>query len=329
MAAHPHLSSRLLAWKNAYLHRRGRTFTVAALVIVGIGVVAVLPPTGPILAWLGQNWAVAFVIAASTFTLSTARRRQRASIAAATSWLAPLPVRVPVRMPIVLVAVAWLGALIVFAALERAIGAIGRAEFWQLTFALAAGTLVGLLGGWRLPRTGIGAPGFHYAVVRRARTRWASAPSLSPLANWPAAQGRIFSRPRKTAPIVLLAMLAMPMGSPGQVAIAVAGVCLALFSVLTLSVAAVRVAFGAARWLAPTTVRRSRFIAALIWRAVLIQTLTLAVLIILGATLNTSRTVTVAVPLAVLYLGVSLVVVAVSAYGACVRAGLGASVRGA
>ena len=302
---------------------------VTALIIAGLGIVVVLPPTGPILAWLGENWAVAFVIAASIFTLSTARRRQRASMAAATSWLAPLPVRVPVRTPIVLVTAAWLGALAAFAVLEWIAGAIGRTDFLQLVFALAAGALVGLLGGWRLPRTGIGAPGFHYAVVRRARTRWASAPSLSPLANWPAAQGRIFGRPRKAAPIVLLAMLAMPMGSPGQAAIAVAGVCLALFSVLTLSVAAVRVAFGAARWLAPTTVGRWRFTAALIWRAALIQTLTLAVLILLAAALNPSRTIATAVPLAVLYLGLSLAVVTAVAYGACLCAGLGTSARGA
>ena len=101
--------------------------------------------------------------------------------------------------------------------------------------------------------------------------------SLAPLANWPVAQGRIFSQPKKTAPIVLLAMLAIPMGSPGQLALAVAGVCMALFSVFTLSVAAVRVAFAAARWLAPTTVGKWRFTVALIWRLVLIQAVARAV----------------------------------------------------
>lgn len=328
MAAHPYLGSRLLAWKNAYLYRRGRTLFAAALILVAVGVVAALPPTGPILGWLGQNWAVTFVIAASIFTRSTARRSQHASIGAATSWLASLPSGIPVRMQVVAGTVARLAALVALAALVWVVGAISRSDFSQFALAATAGGAVGLLGLWRLPRSGTGAPGFHYAVVRRTRARWASAPSLSPLANWPAAQGRIFSQPRKTAPLLLVVMMAMPMGSPGQVALAVAVVSVALFSVLTLSLAAVRVAFDAARWLAPTTVGKWRFTAALIWRPVLIQTLILAVLILLASTVNLSRVLAVAAPLAALYLCASLTAVTAAAYGACRRVGLGASGRG-
>jgi hypothetical protein len=328
MAAHPYLSSRLLAWKNAYRYGRGRTFFAAALIIVGVGVVAVLPPTGPILGWLGQNWAVTFVIAAAIFTLSTARRSQHAAIEAAASWLASLPSGIPVRMPVVLGTAARLAALVVFAAAEWVVGAVSRSDFSRFALAATAGAAVGLLGVWRLPRSGTGAPGFHYAVVRRSRARWASAPSLSPLANWPPAQGRIFSQPRKTAPLLLVVMMAMPMGSPGQAALAAAAVSMALFSVLTLTLAAVRVAFDAARWLAPTTVGKWRFTAALIWRAVLIQTLILAVLILLASTVNLSRVLAVAVPLAVFYLCASLAAVTVAAWGACRRVGLGAASRG-
>ena len=289
---------------------------------------AVLPPTGPILGWLGQNWAVTFVIAASLFGLSTVRRRQHASIEAATSWLAALPTGIPVRTQVVVGTVTRLVALVVFAAVVWVIGAISRSDFSRFALAAIAGAALGLLGIWRRRRAGVGAPGFHYAVVRRSRARWASAPSLSPLANWPAAQGRIFSRPKKAAPLLLFVMMAMPMGSPGQVAIAVAGVSMALFSVLNLSLAAVRVVFDAARWLAPTAVGKWRFTAALMWRAVLIQTLTLAVLILLAGLVNLSRTWAVAVPLAALYLCASLAVVAVAAYWACRRVGLGAPGRG-
>jgi hypothetical protein len=328
MAAHPYLSSRLLAWENACRYRRGRTFFAAALILVAVGVVAVLPPTGPILGWLGENWAVTFVIAVSIFTLSTARRSRHASITAATSWLASLPRGIPVRTRVVVGTVAWLAALVAFAALVWVVGAISRSDFSRFALAATAGAAVGLLGVWRLRRPGTGAPGFHYAVVRRTRARWASAPSLSPLANWPAAQGRIFSQPKKTAPLLLVVMMAMPMGSPGQVALAVAAVSMALFSVLTLSLAAGRVAFDAARWLAPTTVGKWRFTAALIWRAVLIQTLTLVVLILLAGTVNLSRALAVAVPLAALYLCASLTAVTLAAYAACRRVGLGASGRG-
>jgi hypothetical protein len=300
----------------------------AALVVVGLGVVAVLPPTGPILGWLGQNWAVTLVIAASIFTSSTARRRQRASIAAPTSWLASLPVRSPLWMQVTMGTLRRLAAVIALAALVWTIGGIDRPEFSRLALATAAGAAVGLVGGWRLPRAGIGAPGFHYAIVRRPRARWASAPSLFPLANWPAAQGRFFSRPKKTAPIVLFSMLAMPMGSPGQVALAVAAACMALFSVFTLSVAAVRVAFDAARWLAPTTLSKLQFTTALIWRVMLTQIVVLAVLLLLTSTVYWSRALAVGMPLAACYVCASLAAAIVAALVACRRAGLGASGRG-
>jgi hypothetical protein len=331
MAAHPHLSSRLLSWRNAYRHRRGRTVFSAALVAIGIGVVVILPPTGPILGWLGRTWAVTFVIATTLFTLATARRRQRASIVAATSWLASLPTENRMRLGVIADTAGWLAGLAGFLALAWVVGAIGRADVSRLAIATAAGAAVGLLAGWRLPQAGIGAPGFHRAIVRRPRARWASAPSLSPLANWPAVQGRIFSRPKRVAPVLLLAMMAIPSGlhdAPGQVALAVAGLCVALYSVFSLSAAAVRVAFDAARWLAPTTVGKWRFAVALVWRVVLTQALALTVLIFLTGVVDLPRTLAVGIPLAALYLCASLALAVVVVLGACRRTGLGAAGRG-
>jgi hypothetical protein len=234
-------------------------------------------------------------------------------------------------MQVVVGTAAWLAALVAFAALVWVLGAIDLSEFSRLALAATAGAVVGLLGGWRLPRRGIGAPGFHYTIVRRVRDRWASAPSLLPLANWPAAQGRIFSRPKKTAPVVLLAMMAIPSGlhgGPGQAALAVAGFCMALYSVISLSAAAVRVAFDAARWLAPTTAGKWRFTVALNWRVTFTQTLAMAVLIILTAAIDPRGALAVGVPLVTLYLCASLAVTSVAALLACRRAGLGTSGRG-
>lgn len=329
MAGHPHLSSRLLAWENAYRYKRGRVLLAAILVVVGLAIVAVLPPTGPILGWLGRNWAVSFVIATSVFTLSTARRRQRASLAAASSWLASLPSGSPAWARVVGGTAGRLAGIVAFIALMALVGAIDRADFSRLAAATAAGALVGLLAGWRLHRAGIGAPGFHYAIVRRSRPRWASAPSLSPLANWPAAQGRIFSRPKRTAPALIMALMAIPMGSPGQVALAVAGVCMALFGVFSLTAAAVRVAFEAARWLAPTTVGKLRFTVALTWRVMLTQVVALAVLIFLTSAVYLHGAFAVGAPIAAVYLCVSLATVILTAFWACCRAGLGATGRGA
>lgn len=331
MAARPHLASRLLLLRNAYRYRRPRVLVSAALIVAGCAVAAMLPPTGPILQWLSRNWAVTFAVATCGFAVSTARLRQHASIGAATSWLAALPTTSPPCLQIVAGIAGRLAAMVAFTAVAWGAGAIDRATFSRLAFAAAAGAVVGLLGGWRLSRAGIGAPGFHYAIVRRPRAGWASAPSLSPLGCWPAAQGRVFSRPKKVAPILLLAMLAIPAGAhgaPGQVALAVAGACVALFSLLSLSVAAVRVAFEATHWLAPTALGKWRFIGALIWRVMLTQAMIWVVLIFLAGVVDLSRALAVGAPLAAVYLCASLGAAVVAALQACHRMGLGVSGRG-
>lgn len=331
MAARPYMAGTLLVWRNAYRVRRGRMLLSAALVVGGGMVVAILPPTGPILEWLGQNWAVTFVIATCGFALRTARHRQSASIDAATSWLACLPMPSPVGMRVVLGTARALAAVVALGALVWLAGGLDGGAFLRLAFAAAAGAIVGLLAGWRLPHAGIAAPGFHCAIVRRMRTRWASAPSLSPLGCWPAAQGRVFSRPKRIAPVLLIALMAIPAGphgGPGQVALAVAGVCMALFSVLALSAAAVTVAFEAARWLAPTTVGRWPFTGALISRVVLTQALVLAVLILLAGAMDLRLAVAVVAPLAALYLFASLTAAIAAAFLASRRTGLGSAGRG-
>jgi hypothetical protein len=247
------------------------------------------------------------------------------------SWLASLPVRSPARGRVVIGTAVRLAIIVTLTALMWLFGAIDRSALSRLAFVEAGGAIAGLLAGWRLPRAGIGAPGFHYAIVRRTRPRWASAPALTPLGNWPAAQGRIFSRPKRTAPVLLLAMMAIPAGphgAPGQVALAVAGACMALFGLLALSAAPVRVASEAARWLAPTIIGRWRFAAALIWRVALTQAMMLAVLILLASVVDVSRTLAVGVPLAAAYLGASLALAGMASLQASRRAGLGAAGRG-
>lgn len=330
-AAHPYLAGRLLAWRNTWRSRRGRTLLATALVLMAVGIVAIIPPTGPVLGWLGDNWAVTFVIAACAFALSTARRRQRASLEVTTSWLAPLPTGSSLRIRALMGTAGCLAAVVAFAVLLRVVGVIDRFAFPRLALAVVAGAIVGLLAGWRLPRAGIGAPGFHYAIVRRTRARWASAPALAPLANWPAAQGRVFSRPKKAAPVVLIVMMSIPAGAhgaPGQVALAAAGGCMALYSLLSLSMAAVRVASAAARWLAPTIVGRWRFTVALVWRVALTQAMMLTVSILLAGAVALPRTLSVGLPLAVAYLATSVGVAFVTAFQASRRVGLGASSRG-
>ena len=331
MAARPYVASRLLLWRNTCRHRRGWVLLSAALVAAGCSAAVMLPPTGPVLGWLGENWAVTFAVATCGFALSAARRRQRAASHAATSWLASLPAPSPVRMQVVAGTTGRFTAILAFAGLVWLAGALDRSAFVRFAFAAAAGAIVGSLAGWPLRHAGIAAPGFRYAIVRRTRARWASAPSLAPLGSWPAAQARIFSRPKRTAPVLLLAMMAIPAGprgGPGQVALAVAGACLTLFSVISLSAAAVRVASEAARWLAPTTVGKWRFTGALIWRVAVTQAVALAVLTFLAGAIDLPQALAVGVPLAALYLAASLAMAIGAAFLACRRAGLGVSGRG-
>jgi len=331
LARRPHLAAALLRWRNAWQLRRSRTLLTLTLSVAGVLALLEIPPTGPALSWLGANWAVAFAVVLCLFALATARHRERAERDAAVSWLAALPAASPARLRAVLRAGVWLSTAIAFILLALLAGRIEASAAFRLSFASAAGALVGSLAGWRLPHAGLGAPGFHHAAVRRARARWATAPSLMPLAYWPAAQGRIFSRPKRMSPVLLIALLSIPsglQGAPGQVALAVAAACIAVFTLISLSFAAISVAYHAARWLAPTAVRGWRFTAALAWRVVLTQALMCATLILLAGVIDLPRALGVGVPLAIAFLLVSSTAIVSACLRACRRTGLGATGRG-
>jgi hypothetical protein len=290
---------------------------------------AEIPQTGLVLGWLGSNAVVTLVLAVCLFGLSTIRRRERAAAEAAISWLTPLPAASPVFRQMLWGTGARLLLLIAFAALCCLLGRLAATSTWRLALALLAGAAGGSLAGWRMRRTAEdGAPGFHYAPVRRTRARWATAPSLLPLSYWPTAQGRIFRRPKVLSRVAFMVLIGLPLGTPGQVALAIAATSIALFSMTSLSLAAIRVAFGAARWLAPTILRRGRFTAAVVWRVILTQALATAVMIFLACAIDLPRALQWGVPLAMEFLTVSLAVSAVACGWACRRVGLGAVARG-
>jgi hypothetical protein len=272
---------------------------------------------------------VTFVLAVCLFGLSAIRRRERAAAEAATSWLTPLPVASPLLRQMLWGTGARLLPLIAFAALCCLLGRVAATDAWRLALALLAGAAGGSLAGWRMRRAADhDAPGFHYAPVRRTRARWATAPSLLPLSYWPTAQGRIFRRPKVLSRVAFMALIGLPLGTPGQVALAIVAACIALFSLTSLSRAAIRVAFHAARWLAPTILRRGRFTGAVVWRVILTQALAAAVMVFLACGIDLARALQLGVALAIGFLTVSLVVTAVACGWACRRVGLGALSRG-
>jgi len=301
---------------------------VLLLVVAAACGLAEIPQTGLVLGWLARNVVVTFVLAVCLFGLSAVRRRERAAAEAANSWLTPLPAANPTFLHMTFGTGARVLLLIAFAALCWLLGRLDATSTWRLALALLAGAVLGSLAGWRLLRAADGgAPAYHYATVRRPRARWATNPSLLPLAYWPKAQGRIFSRPKLLSRVVFLVLIGLPLGTPGQVALAIAAASIALFSMTSLSLAAIRVAFDAARWLAPTTLWRGKFTAAMVWRVILTQALAATVMVFLACAIDLPRALRLGVALALGFLTVSLVLTAVACGWACHRVGLGALSR--
>jgi hypothetical protein len=321
----PHAAAALLRWGNLYRRSRTRVLLILLLGSMAAATLAEVPQTGRILDWLGRNVVVTFAAAACLFGLSAVRRRERLTAEAARSWLAATPVASPVGLEMIWGTAVRLVLISSFAALAWVLGKLDAHAMSRLALALVGGAVLGSLAGWRLPRAaGDSTPGYHYAIVRRARTRAASAPSLLPLGDWPAAQGRIFGRPKVLARVMLLTLVALPLGTPGQVALVIAAAAIAASSLAALSWASLRVAFPAARWLAPTTLVPRRFMAALIWRVLLRQTLFAAVMVFLACAIDLPQAVRLGIPLATGFLLVSLAAAAVACGWACRRAGLGA-----
>lgn len=323
------MAAATLRWRNACRRNGARLLVIALLTLVAACGVAEIPATGPVLSWLGRNVIVTLLAATCLLALSTSRRRERALAEAASSWLSPLPAVSPVSLTVIWGTAVRLLLVLSFVALASLLGRVDATAAGRLALALIGGAVLGSLGGRQLRRgTGEGAPGFHYATVRRARARWATRPSLLPLAYWPAAQGRIFSRPKVLSRVAFMAILTLPLGTPGQVALAIAAASIAMASIASLSLAAIRVAFDAAPWLAPTILRRARFTKAMVWRVILTQALAMAVMVFLACAIDLPKALRQGVALAVGFLIVSFAVAAVACAWACHRAGLGAVARG-
>ena len=328
LARRPHLAAQLLRWRNAYRLGRLRWIAAAALSVTGALALLATPPATPVLEWLAASPLVTLAISACLFGMSAVQRQERIRSDAATSWLAALPVPGSSILRLVLGAVLRLLPVTIFVGLAWVIGAAAPPAALRLALVTAAGAVLGTAVGGPLSGGGARAAGWHYATVRRARPRWATAPSLAPLSYWPVAQGRIFSRPSASR-VVLLAMLAVPAGrtDPGQVALAVAAGCITVFTLVALSTAAARAAGDAARWLAPTTIRMRAFIGAYLWRAAVKQAAVLAVVLLLACAVDYPRALRVGSAIAAAYLAISCALVATACARACRRVGLGAAGR--
>ena len=271
LQARPFLLVTALSWRN--LQRRYRLLLPAILVLGALCAgLLTLPRVGVALELLAQYPVTPFVLLAASCAVLTARRKTRVYRSLVDSWLAPLaaPRSVATRMvfaPVLQVLLLWAGLVVATDA-----GSLSHAAAGTLGLVIGSAYAAGFVVGWWSPhgRT-VAAPDCHYVLVRKPRMNWAQAPSLTPLSYWAVGQARVSTKPKVTGGALVFVLLALPMGTGGEKAIAIAAGSWVVLYLFSLVVSAVRVAFSAARWLAPTTLRYLPFTGVIGYRVVLTQ----------------------------------------------------------
>ena len=121
---------------------------------------------------------------------------------------------------------------------------------------------------------------------------------------------------------MLLVLVAIPLGTPGQQAIAIAAGAWVLLYVGSLFIATVRVAFKATRWLAITDIGYLELSAALGYRVVLAQLWVWGWVVFLTYAAALPWALRVGVPLLLLFLLLTCVVILVSSWVAMKSVGM-------
>jgi uncharacterized membrane protein len=283
LQARPYLLTGALCWSN--LRRRNRAL-LPALIGALLLCVALLtvPAVGLFLEVISKYPVTPFVLLAAGCAVATARRKTTVYRSLVDSWLAPLAVPSSVFVRMALAPLAQLVLLLMAIAVPILAGSLSRADAVTLWWVASGAYVAGFVIGWVAPHDKTaGAPDFHYVAVRKPRANWVQAPGLAPLSYWAMGQVRVSTKPKVTASAMLFVLMALPMGTGGETAIAIGAGSWVVLYLMALDVSAVRIAFRAARWLAPTTVRYVPFTVALGYRVVLAQLWTCGWVVVLGA----------------------------------------------
>jgi hypothetical protein len=283
LQARPFLLVSVLSWRN--LQRRHR-WLLPAILVLGIvcGGLLTLPGVGTTLQAVAPYPALPFLLLAAGCAVMTARRRAHVDQSLVDSWLAPLaaPGSIAIRMllaPLLQLLLIWAGLVVATVA-----GSLSHPA--AVTLGLVAGSAygVGFILGWLSPHgKAATAPDFHYVRVRKPRMNWAQAPTLTPLSYWALGQAHVSTKPKVTGRALLVVLMGIPMGTGGEKAIAIVAGAWVAFYLFSLVAAAIRVAWAAARWLVPTTVRYLPFMGAVGYRVILAQLWVCAWVVILAA----------------------------------------------
>jgi len=226
------------------------------------------------------------IIAAVCTWAMTARLERGAQRELALSWLAALPTMQSQAARVALAPLAAL-ALIVAVLIVAMLAGLAPESAAEIVLPVAAGMSAGFLTGWLAPQGSTAVtPGSWYARVRPVRNRSEIRPTLLALGLWPIAQARVWARPKINARWLLLALVALPLGTPAAKALAVAAAVLVGWHVLALLGATVRVSFAAGWWLAPTSIGIVRFTGSLVYLAWLRQLIICALALAAAAALG-------------------------------------------
>ena len=316
LQARPYLLTGALCWSN--LKRRNRALLPAIIgLLLLCAVLLTVPAVGLFLEVIAQYPVTPFVLLAASCAVTTARRKTSVYRSLVDSWLAPLAAPPSILIRMALAPLLQLVLLLLAIAVPVLAGSLSRASAVTLWLAVSGAYVAGFVVGWLAPHDKtVGAPNFHYAAVRKPRANWAQAPGLEPLSYWAMAQVRVSTKPKVTASALLLVLMAFPTGtqSRGEQAIAIAAGAWVVFYLMALDVSAVRVAFCAARWLAPTTVRYLPFTVALGYRVVLAQLWTCGWVVFLGSATTFHGALRLGLTLTVAYLLSSCITVAVACW---------------
>jgi hypothetical protein len=215
----------------------------------------------------GATHALILLLGAMICTaIAVARRKPAARRALARSWLAALPSQPSLPLHVARMPLAVL-ALIIAALLVAMLAGLSPAAAAAVLAPILAGAAAGFIVGWLLPQASTTTvPASWYGALPGGRAA-ALQPTLLPLGRWPLSRTRVWGRPKITARWALLALLGIPLGTPAAKAMAAVAAVLVGWHLLSLLAAVVRVAFAAAWWLKPTSLRFTRFAAALVYLA--------------------------------------------------------------
>jgi len=271
LQARPFLLAGVLSWRNFQRQYRALLPALVVLFLVSGGLLTI-PVVGHLLEVVAQFPVTPFVLLAAGCAVTTAHRKTSVYRSLVDSWLASLAAPASVFIRMALVPVAQLALLMLAIGIPALVGSLSLAGAKTLCWVAGTAYLAGFLVGWLASHDkSAGAPAFHYVTIRKPRAGWAQAPRLEPLSYWAMGQARVSTKPKVTAVAMLFVLMSLPMGTTGAKAIAIAAGAWVVLHLAALDVSAIRVAFAAARWLAPTTLRYLPFTVALGYRAVLAQ----------------------------------------------------------